>query len=124
MFLSFDTFERQYRLELRAEMNYAVILGDDGLGNLTRIEHAINKIPEKLEKAKQALQEVQTQMKNAKEELKKTFPREEELEEKSRRLQELDSLLNLDQPESPQITEDCIEVEEEVRTKEMTKDTR
>ena len=33
MFLSFDTFERQYRLELRAEMNYAVILGDDGLGN-------------------------------------------------------------------------------------------
>lgn len=124
MFLSFDTFERQYRLELRAEMNYAVILGDDGLGNLTRIEHAINKIPEKLEKAKQALQEVQTQMKNAKEELKKTFPREEELQEKSRRLQELDSLLNLDQPESPQITEECVEVEEEVRTKEMTKDTR
>ncbi len=124
MFLSFDTFERQYRLELRAEMNYAVILGDDGLGNLTRIEHAIEKIPENLEKAKQALQEVQTQMKNAKEELKKTFPREEELREKSRRLQELDSLLNLDQPESPQITEDCIEVEEEVRTKEMTKDTR
>ncbi len=124
MFLSFDTFERQYRLELRAEMNYAVILGDDGLGNLTRIEHAINKIPEKLEKAKQALQEVQTQMENAKEELKKTFPREEELEEKSRRLQELDSLLNLDQPEIPQITEECVEVEEEVRTKEMTKDTR
>ena len=124
MFLSFDTFEHQYRLELRAEMNYAVILGDDGLGNLTRIEHAINKIPEKLEKAKQALQEVQTQMENAKEELKKTFPREEELEEKSRRLQELDSLLNLDQPEIPQITEECVEVEEEVRTKEMTKDTR
>ena len=124
MFLSFDTFERQYRLELRAEMNYAVILGDDGLGNLTRIEHAIEKIPEKLEKAKQALQEVQTQMKNAKEELKKTFPREEELREKSRRLQELDSLLNLDQPEIPQITEECVEVEEEVRTKEMTKDTR
>ena len=47
-----------------------------------------------------------------------------ELKKKSRRLQELDSLLNLDQPEIPQITEDCIEVEEEVRTKEMTKDTR
>ena len=124
MFLSFDTFERQYRLELRAEMNYAVILGDDGLGNLTRIEHVINKIPENLEKAKQALQEVQTQMENAKEELKKTFPREEELEEKSRRLQELDSLLNLDQPEIPQITEECVEVEEEARTKEITKDTR
>ena len=124
MFLSFDTFERQYRLELRAEMNYAVILGDDGLGNLTRIEHAIEKIPENLEKAKQALQEVQTQMENAKEELKKTFPREEELEGKSRRLQELDSLLNLDQPEIPQITEECVEVEEEARTKEMTKDTR
>ena len=124
MFLSFDTFERQYRLELRAEMNYAVILGDDGLGNLTRIEHAIEKIPENLEKAKQALQEVQTQMENAKEELKKTFPKEEELEEKSRRLQELDSLLNLDQPEIPQITEECVEVEEEARTKEMTKDTR
>ena len=124
MFLSFDTFERQYRLELRAEMNYAVILGDDGLGNLTRIEHVINKIPENLEKAKQALQEVQTQMENAKEELKKTFPREEELEGKSRRLQELDSLLNLDQPEIPQITEECVEVEEEARTKEITKDTR
>ena len=56
-----------------------------------------------LEKAKQALQQVQTQMENAKEELKKTFPREEELEGKSRRLQELDSLLNLDEQELPQI---------------------
>ena len=124
LFLSFDLIERQYLLELRAEMNYAVILGNDGIGNLTRIENAIEKIPEKLAKAKQALQEVQTQMENAKEELKKTFPREEELKEKSRRLQELDSLLNLDQPEIPQITEECVEVEEEVRTKEMTKDTR
>ena len=126
MFLSFDTYERQYRLELRAKMNYTVILGDDSIGNITRIENVIDKIPERLENAKQNLDEVKTQIVNATEELKKTFPREDELREKSKRLQELDSLLNLDQPEIPQITEECAGVEEEesIRTKEMTKEAR
>lgn len=120
MFLSFDTFERQYRLELRAAMNYIVLLGDDSLGNLTRIENAIDKISERLEIAKQKQKEVKIQIANAKEELKKTFPKEAELSEKSRRLQELDRILNLDQPELPELTDEPAEPQQdETKTKEV-----
>lgn len=120
MFLSFDTFERQYRLELRAAMNYIVLLGDDSLGNLTRIENAIDKISERLEIVKQKQKEVKIQIANAKEELKKTFPKEAELSEKSRRLQELDRILNLDQPELPELTDEPAEPQQdETKTKEV-----
>ncbi len=124
IFLSFDATERKYLLELRGQMNYAVFLGEDGMGNLTRIENAIEKIPEKLAEAERNLQGVRAQIENAKEELKKTFPREDELSKKSKRLQELDSLLSLDEPELPEITEETIETEEKVRTKETMKDNR
>lgn len=124
LFLSFDATERQYLLELRREMNYAVFLGEDGMGNLTRIENAIEKIPEKLAEAERNLQGVRAQIENAKEELKKTFPREDELSKKSKRLQELDSLLSLDEPELPEIAEETIEAEERARTKEAMKDNR
>lgn len=118
LFLSFDSYERQHVLELRAGMQYAVALGEDSLGNLTRIENTIEKIPEKLADTQRKLQEVRVQIENAKAEVKKEFPREAELFEKSQRLQELDALLRLDQQECPEIIGEVEEVREREKIKE------
>ena len=59
-------------------------------------------------------------IKRAKQEIKKTFPKEAELSEKSRRLQELDRILNLDQPELPELTDEPAEPQQdETKTKEV-----
>ena len=55
--------------------------------------------PEKLAEAEQKLGTVQEQLANAKEEVGKPFPKEEELNQKLERLSELNALLNMDERE-------------------------
>ena len=57
-------------------------------------------IPQKLAEAEQQLETVQGQLKNAMEEVKKPFPKEEELNQKLERLSELNALLNMDEKET------------------------
>ena len=57
-------------------------------------------IPQKLAEAERKLETVQGQLKNAMEEVKKTFPKEEELNQKLERLSELNALLNMDEKEA------------------------
>lgn len=57
-------------------------------------------IPQKLAEAEQKLETVQGQLKNAMEEVKKPFPKEEELNQKLERLSELNALLNMDEKET------------------------
>ncbi|MCD8154381.1 MAG: DEAD/DEAH box helicase family protein [Clostridiales bacterium] len=78
-----------------------VELGKDPTGNITRINHALTSIGEKLlPEAEQKLENLRQQMQNAQEELKKPFPKEQELTEKSARLAELNALLNMDKKDS------------------------
>ena len=58
---------------------------------LTRFELATSS----LTKAKQQLETTQEEMRTAKQEAEKEFPKEQELREKAARLQELNSLLNI-----------------------------
>ena len=72
-------------------------MGADALGNITRINNLLESYPEKLAEAEQRLETVQEQMTNAKEEVGKPFPKEEELNQKLERLSELNALLNMDE---------------------------
>ena len=72
-------------------------LGTDPLGNLTRIENELAKIPAKLEAAKTKKAETIEQLEIAKIEVEKPFAFEDELKEKSERLNALNIELNLDQ---------------------------
>lgn len=72
-------------------------MGEDALGNLTRIENELARIPDKLEAAKTRRTEILSQIENAKEELAKPFDFEDELKEKTERLNALNIELNLDQ---------------------------
>ena len=93
----YDTVNTHYCLNLCGKTKHKVNLGEDALGNLTRIENELARIPDKLEAAKTRRTEILSQIENAKEELAKPFDFEDELKEKTERLNALNIELNLDQ---------------------------
>ena len=93
----YDTFNAHYCLYLCGKAKHKVDLGTDPLGNLTRIENELAKIPAKLEAAKTKKAETMEQLETAKIEVEKPFAFEDELKEKSERLNALNIELNLDQ---------------------------
>ncbi|OUP26480.1 hypothetical protein B5F27_13390 [Faecalibacterium sp. An192] len=107
--LQFDSFRNEYQAILRGETSHFVSLGTDARGNLTRIDNALDNLPERVEQAENALQALYQQRDAAQVELEKPFPQEEELAAKSARLAELDSLLNMDAHPEPE--EDITEPE-------------
>lgn len=109
MELSFDSFSKEFQVALRGQMSYKVTLGSDARGSLTRLDNAIAGIAARLEKGQAQLENLQNQQEAAKEELKKPFPQEAELAEKSARLAELDAALSMD--DSP--SQDGGEISEE-----------
>lgn len=84
-----------HKLNLKGAVAYQVELGADARGNLTRIDNALDKMPESLENYKTKLANLLQQQEAAKAEAGKPFPQEEELRLKSARLAELDAELNL-----------------------------
>ena len=98
--LKFDSWNKEFILSLKNENVYRVSLGSDENGNIIRINNALEAIPQKLAEAEQKLETVQGQLKNAMEEVKKPFPKEEELNQKLERLSELNVLLNMDEKET------------------------
>ena len=94
--LSFDTMERTYKVKIRGVASRTISLGTDPAGNITRIDNAVEKISEHLETAKVELEGLEKQFEVAKEEDKKPFSKEQELKEKTDRLNVLNGLLNVD----------------------------
>lgn len=89
-------FRLEYILAIRGAMTHTINLGTDALGNITRIDNCIDHLAGNLEKAEKNLAETEKQLQIAKESLKEPFSREEELQEKQTRLNELNALLNVD----------------------------
>ncbi len=86
----------KHKLALKGEMTHEADLGLDVRGNLLRIDNALEKMPERLAMIKAQLDNLFAQQEAAKAEVGKPFPQEDELRQKSARLAELDSLLNID----------------------------
>ena len=102
----YDTVNAHYCLNLCGMRKYKVDLGMDALGNLTRIENEIAKLPARLEAAKTRKEETITQLKTAKEEIKKPFAFENELKEKTERLNALNIELNLNEKDNAVIDDE------------------
>ncbi len=98
--LSFDTFEKEYKVKLKGELGYSVSLGTDTFGNITRLDNALEGLPKRLEINEQELENVKTQFETAKVDVEKKFNQEEELKTKTARLNELNALLNVDKREN------------------------
>lgn len=97
MMLSFDTFDRKFYMGMKNNLSYKVELGSDPSGNITRIDNVLNSIENKLFNAESNLEDTKKNYENAKLEIKKPFPQEEELKAKSKRLDELNIKLNLNE---------------------------
>ncbi len=96
MSLTLEDFGRDYVLTLKGQMTHRVTLGKDPRGNLTRIDNALNGMSDRLATTQSRLESLYSQMENAKAELGKPFPQEDELRVKSERLAELNIALNID----------------------------
>lgn len=97
MELSYEAFSKEYQVSLKGALSHRVSLGTDVFGNITRLDNALNGLEQRLESNREALERTKEQMAVAKAESDKTFPREQELREKSQRLAELTKLLKLDE---------------------------
>ena len=93
--LSYDQFHSYHQLTLKKNGTYMVELGNDVFGNITRIDNQINSISKKLDTEKALLVTVEQQFQNAKEEAVRPFDKEQELQEKSTRLAELNKELDI-----------------------------
>ena len=102
----YDTVNAHYCLNLCGMRKYKVDLGTDALGNLTRIENEIAKLPARLEAAKTRKEETTAQLETAKEEVKKPFAFENELKEKTERLNALNIELNLNEKDKSVIDDE------------------
>ena len=117
MEIFYDTVGTHYCLNLCGQAKYKVELGSDPLGNLTRIENELAKLPARLEAAQIKLAETIEQLETAKVEVQKPFTFEEELKEKSERLNALNIELNLDKKDPAVLDAEPEETEEQPERK-------
>lgn len=109
-FLKTEGFGREYVLTLRRHTSYRVELGKSPTGNISKIENALNKIPELISATQERLEAERHQLDLLKEESVKPFPQEDELREKTSRLIELNAQLSMDEKERQNTAqEQCIQ---------------
>ncbi len=120
MELGFDQFEKEFFIYLRGKISYRVMLGQDANGIVTRLDNMIESLKVKKQNSMDQLTELHQQVENAKAEASAPFADEAILQEKSRRLDELNAELNLDRVES-EIADDDPEQGMESEEKDTTR---
>ena len=113
--LSFEAFEKVYQVKVKGEASRTISLGTDATGNISRIDNAIEKIPERLELQRQELESVEKQLATARKEVEKPFDKEQELTEKTERLSVLNGLLNVDKKQNEIVDGEIDEAEPPAR---------
>lgn len=113
----YDTVNAHYCMNLCGKAKHKLDLGADALGNLTRIENELSKLPARLEAAKTKKAETIAQLETAKEEIKKPFAFEDELKEKTERLNALNIELNLNEKDTSVMDTEPEQAEEQPERK-------
>ena len=91
-----DTATQKFQVTMKHSLSHTIELGSDPVGNITRLENALAAIAEDLEQNRDKLTNLTAQMEEAKLEVKRPFPQEQELAEKISRLNVLRIALNMD----------------------------
>ena len=97
MVLAYDGISNEYRITLKGTLSHTVTLGADVFGNIARLDNALENLVGSLQAEQSSLEETKGQLENARAELGAPFAREEELAEKTARLNELNVLLKVDE---------------------------
>ncbi|MBC3899766.1 MAG: hypothetical protein CVU99_13210 [Firmicutes bacterium HGW-Firmicutes-4] len=93
-------------LYLKNQATHTVHLGTDPMGNITRIGHVLESIPDQIKKCEMNIQDTMERLENARDEVKKPFPQEQELNDYLLRLNELNTILSVEQSDHSQETPD------------------
>ena len=80
---------------LKGAVEYAFDASDSDIGNIARLDNALERLPEELYKAQASLENVRQQMESAQQEVGRPFPQEQELKDKLARIAELDIALKM-----------------------------
>ena len=99
LFVYYDSFSNQYKFHLKGEENHYGEFGTDEIGNITRMDNVLDRMPERLEQTLGKLKDTENQFETAKLEIQKKFPQAELLKEKTLRLAEVNHLLDMGQKE-------------------------
>lgn len=99
MEISFDSITRNVRLKLKNKFSYFIDLGTDINGNITRINNCLENIAKDIPHERDLLDNTYFQLENAKQESQKEFPKEQELQEKLRKLEEINAELKINENE-------------------------
>ena len=91
-----DTATQKFQVTMKQNLSNTIELGSDPVGNIARLDNALAAIAENLEQNKGKLENLTAQMEEAKLEVKRPFPQEQELVEKTSRLNVLRIALNMD----------------------------
>ncbi len=97
--VAYNFFANQYTFSLNGEAKHFGTLGTSADGNITRLDNVLDRMPERLAQQENKLITTKEQLANAKEELKKPFAQEQELQDKVLRLAELNKLLEMGEVE-------------------------
>ena len=99
LFVYYDSFSNQYKFNLKGEEDHYGEFGTDEIGNITRMDNVLDRMPERLEQTLGKLKDTENQLETAKLEIGKKFPQAELLKEKTLRLAEVNHLLDMGQKE-------------------------
>ena len=95
--LEYVPYHKEYEASLKGKLKYTVRLGTDPQGNMIRLDNALAAFSERIAAAENELENLKQQQAAAQIEVEKPFPQEEELAEKSARLVELNTQLDMDE---------------------------
>ena len=97
--IKYDSFFNKYNFILKGKGEYRGEFGTDEIGNITRMDNVLDKLPERLENTISKLKDIEDQFQTAKIEIQKTFPQAELLKDKTLRLAEVNNLLDMGESE-------------------------
>ena len=120
--LQINVAKQEFELFLKGNSEYKISLGNDIYGNITRIDNALSNIGKELEENKNELENTKKQFENAKIDVKIPFDKENELKEKSTRLDRVNALLKLDEKESIIMEDDEKSEDDNLKSQDYDKD--
>lgn len=95
--IAYFAMDKMYLAYLVGSGINPVQLGADAVGNTVRLDNCLHNLPQSVTDLESKLVQLQKQLENAKEQLAQPFAQANDLAEKSKRLAELEALLNLNE---------------------------
>lgn len=115
--VSFEPFSQKIKLKLKNKFSYSIDLGMDANGNITRINNCLENIAKDIPIEREKLDNTIFQLENAKQEIQKEFPKEQELKEKLEKLDTINAELKINDNDHEMLGDEQEEREEKQTNK-------